>query len=706
MTVTVKLFNWPGGSGAQAPVVVAESAALVAGATTTGTAGTAGTGALAGDSDPNSQTLSISALSGGTVGTALAGLRAPDVERRRLLQLRRRHHLSHQFGGDRQPPDRQLQLYGERHRRPIVDGDPHLHHRPRADDGGSHQCGDGGRSGVTGNVLTADSDADGDSITVSAISDTAHGAGTLGTALLGNYGSLTIASDGTYTYTPNASITAPTGSHPTDVFTATVSDGHGGTTTQTLTVTLDRAPTTVAATNAATAGGSGVTGNVLTADSDADGDSITVSAISDTAHGAGTLGTALLGNYGSLTIASDGTYTYTPNASITAPTGSHPTDVFTATVSDGHGGTTTQTLTVTLDRAPTTVAATNAATAGGSGVTGNVLTADSDADGDSITVSAISDTAHGAGTLGTALLGNYGSLTIASDGTYTYTPNASITAPTGSHPTDVFTATVSDGHGGTDHADPDCHARPRTHDGGGHQCGDGGRLGVTGNVPTADSDADGDSITVSAISDTAHGAGTLGTALLGNYGSLTIASNGAYTYTPNASITAPTGSHPTDVFTATVSDGHGGTTTQTLTVTLDRAPTTVAATNAAAVNGPAVTGNVLTADSDADGDTLAVSAISDTAHGAGTLGTALVGLYGTLTISANGAYSYTPNAHITVAGGTQLNDVFTATVSDGHGGTTTETVTIMLTAGPGTATLDLKGSNTTLADGTVFTTAI
>jgi VCBS repeat-containing protein len=64
------------------PLVVAESMSLVAGATAigtaagataTGTAGTSGTGALAGDSDPHGETLSVSAVDGGTVGSSVTG---------------------------------------------------------------------------------------------------------------------------------------------------------------------------------------------------------------------------------------------------------------------------------------------------------------------------------------------------------------------------------------------------------------------------------------------------------------------------------------------------------------------------------------------------------------------------------------------------------------------------------------------------------
>jgi VCBS repeat-containing protein len=55
------------------PVVVAESMSVAAAGTATGTSGTAGSGALAGDSDPNSAALSVSAVAGGSVGSSVAG---------------------------------------------------------------------------------------------------------------------------------------------------------------------------------------------------------------------------------------------------------------------------------------------------------------------------------------------------------------------------------------------------------------------------------------------------------------------------------------------------------------------------------------------------------------------------------------------------------------------------------------------------------
>ena len=69
-------------------------------------------------------------------------------------------------------------------------------------------------------------------------------------------------------------------------------------------------------------------------------------------------------------------------------------------------------------------------------------------------------------------------------------------------------------------------------------------------------------------------------------------------------------------------------------------------------------------DTDADGDTLTVSAISG-----GSVGSAVTGTYGTLTIQSNGSYEYVADqsAADTLDAGDTATDVFTYTVSDAAG---------------------------------------
>ena len=138
------------------------------------------------------------------------------------------------------------------------------------------------------------------------------------------------------------------------------------------------APTAVADTADATekggiangSGGSPATGNVLTNDTDPDaGDTKAVTAVSFGAA-AGTLGTALAGAHGSLVLNASGAFTYTVNetdAAVQALRQSTDTltDVFSYTMRDTAGATSSTTLTVTVhgaNDAPTLAAQTAART--------------------------------------------------------------------------------------------------------------------------------------------------------------------------------------------------------------------------------------------------------------------------------------------------------------------------------------------------------
>ncbi|WP_164547806.1 tandem-95 repeat protein [Variovorax beijingensis] len=320
-------------------------------------------------------------------------------------------------------------------------------------------------------------------------------------------------------------------------------------------------------------------------------------------------------SHGTVTVNPDGTYTYTPDPDF------HGTDSFTVTVSDGNGGTTTSTVTVTVDpvnddpKAPDYTETTDEETP----VSGQVV--GTDVDGDALTYAKGSDPANG-------------TVTINPDGTYVYTPNPNFNG------TDTFTVTVSDGHGGTTTStvtvtvDP-VNDAPTVPD---YTKTTSEDTPVSGQV--VGSDVDGDTLTYVKGSDPAHG-------------TVTVNADGTYTYTPGANFNG------TDSFTVTVSDGHGGTTTSTITVTIDPvndAPTVPDYTKTTNEDTP-VSGQVV--GSDVDGDALTYTKGSDPAHG-------------TVTVNADGTYTYVPGANFN---GT---DSFTVTVSDGHGGTTTSTITVTI----------------------------
>jgi hypothetical protein len=224
---------------------------------------------------------------------------------------------------------------------------------------------------------------------------------------------------------------------------------------------------------------------------------------------------------------------------------------------------------------------------------------------------------------------------------------------------------------------------------------------ASGNVLTNDSDPDGDTLTVSAVNGQAANVGTQITLTSGAL--LTLHTDGSYSYDPHGAFNSlARGGTATDSFNYTANDGHGGTATATATVTItgvNHPPVAVADTNATDQNTP-VSGNVLTNDSDPDGDALTVSAVNGQAANVGTQITLTSGAL--LTLNANGSYSYDPHGSFnSLVGGQTSTDSFNYTASDGHGGTATATVTITitgvnhaptLTAG---ATFDLGSTNVT-----------
>jgi VCBS repeat-containing protein len=95
------------------------------------------------------------------------------------------------------------------------------------------------------------------------------------------------------------------------------------------------------------------------------------------------------------------------------------------------------------------------------------------------------------------------------------------------------------------------------------------------------------------------------------------------------------------------------------------------------------TGNVLANDGDIDGHAIRVSAIraagDDEDVASDGTAKAIAGTYGTLTIRANGSYSYAAGAAQSLAAGVGAQEVFTYTVTDAHGKSATAKIVIGVT---------------------------
>jgi VCBS repeat-containing protein len=169
---------------------------------------------------------------------------------------------------------------------------------------------------VSGNVLANDTDVDVEPLTVT----------TPGT-YVGAYGTLVLAADGSYTYTPSAAAQGlDDGEVVSDSFGYTASDGTASD-TATLTVNvsgLNDAPVANDDT-ASTTEDLAASGNVLANDTDVDVEPLTVT-------NPGTY----VGTYGTLVLAANGSYTYTPNAAAQGlDDGEVVSDSFGYTASDG-----------------------------------------------------------------------------------------------------------------------------------------------------------------------------------------------------------------------------------------------------------------------------------------------------------------------------------------------------------------------------------
>lgn len=259
-----------------------------------------------------------------------------------------------------------------------------------------------------------------------------------------------------------------------------------------------------------------------------------------------------------------------------------------------------------------------------------------------------------------------GTLTLNANGSFVYTPNGDY------HGTDSFTYRANDGTVNGNVVTVSISVNS-VNDGPTH----GGALSATRNedadaftldLLAAAADVDGDSLSV------------VGLIATGDASGITLASDGrTLQIDPSAYNHLAKNESEEVTYSYTISDGKGGTVTQTATVTIagrNDGPTATDDTH----NGAALTNEdtvltmnasaMLANDTDPDtSDVLSISAVSATS----TLGA-------TVTLNSDGSVSYDPRSALNhLAGGAEETDSFTYTVSDGNGGTSTATVTFKVT---------------------------
>ncbi|RFB21146.1 tandem-95 repeat protein, partial [Bacillus sp. ALD] len=416
--------------------------------------------------------------------------------------------------------------------------------------------------------------------------------------------------DGTFSYQPNPNFNG------TDQFTVLVSDGQGGTAVSTVTINVIPVndPPITSNVSFTIAEDSTLINQIVAVDPD--GDSLTFSL------------QAAPGN-GVVVVNVDGTFSYQPNLNFNG------TDRFTVLVSDGQGGTAVSTVTVIVtpvNDAPT-VPNYTFSTQEDSPIIGAIV--GTDVDGNPLSYQLQVAPINGVAAVNT-------------DGTFSYQPDLNFNG------SDQFTVLVSDGQGGTAVStvtinvipvnDP-----PITAD-----------LAFTINEDTPLTnqipafDPDGDLLTFTLLNPPPSN------------GSVVLGANGVFTYTPNLNYNG------TDTFSVLVSDGQGGSSLSTVTLTIvpvndppiggDRAVTTT-------INLP-VTSSIPA--SDPDDITLTYTLQQIPANGSAI-------------VNQDGIFTYIPNNNFVG------NDQFTILITDLEGATALSNifVTVLQTNGS-TTTQDLQ----------------
>lgn len=442
--------------------------------------------------------------------------------------------------------------------------------------------------------------------------------------------------------------------------------------------------------------------------------------------------------FGVLTIGADGSFRFdvnSDNAEIQAlPVGQALTVYYTYEITDSEGLTDRAQLVITIrgvndppvGQIVVATAIENGGVANGtlgSNPSGDITIPATDPDGDPIDVYSVNGIVLST-TGPTTIPGTYGTLVININGTFTYTLNNGNADVEGlrlntDRLLEGFTYVLTDR--GTGFSDPSfllvvIHGQndnPVATDDGATAVEAGGinnnqpGTDPTGNVLTNDSDVDyvvnGETKTVSTVRTGNEGgtgtAGSLGIELRGTYGWLTLNADGSYRYRldnsdPRVQALRSASDTLIDDFTYAVVDTAGAIDLATLRITIQGANDTPVARDDAAtaieaggVNngtlGVNPTGNVLSNDSDVDaGDALTVTGIRQGTT-LGTIGGTFAGAYGTLTLNANGSYSYivdnsNPLVEALRTDADTLQEVFVYTIRDLAGATTTAQLVVTI----------------------------
>ena len=495
-----------------------------------------------------------------------------------------------------------------------------------------------------------------------------------------SHGTVTVNSDGSYTYTPASNYVG------NDSFKITVTDSNGLTATITVYVTVGSPPVGGELPYGATGAG--------TQDPNYDLSSASYKfSVAENhnhsgqvyAYSAGGLTLTYSQNtapsHGTVTVNSDGSYTYTPTTNYSG------SDSFTISATDTTSASATITVNVTVIPPPVAGELPYGSTGAGTQDPNYDLT------NNRYAVSTSLNTAYSgqvyayssAGltiTYATGSTPSHGTVTVNSDGSYTYTPN------TGFYGADTFTVTATDSNSQSVTITVRVTVNAPGPIGGELPYGSTGAGSNDPNYTVASSDYEISMTENSSYSGTVKAYSSAGLTLTftlatsPSNGTVTVNTDGTYTYTPSSNYSG------SDSFTVTVTDSNGATTTITVNVTINSSsgpvggelpygspgagaydPNYSTSGNNYQVTTPLnvpYSGQVDAYSS--SGYTLTYSGSSSPSHG-------------TVVVNSDGTYTYTP------ASGYYGTDSFTVLVSDGHGGSTTITVSETVSPKPPTISM-------------------
>lgn len=192
-------------------------------------------------------------------------------------------------------------------------------------------------------------------------------------------------------------------------------------------------------------------------------------------------------------------------------------------------------------------------------------------------------------------------------------------------------------------------------------------------------DADGDTVTVANVDGQflagAIGGGKGSNTIVGDFGVLTVYQDGSYTYKLNAGLNLSDGDSLVESFNIKVRDGTGNYSSTTLKFDIQGTTNDkpVAVDDFYSTNSTFIGGNLLLNDSDPDGDVLHVGGVivnGTNYHITGLGEVTIAGVYGTLKISDNGAFTYTVDQTDpdTIAAGGSFVEKFAYKPHDGQNG--------------------------------------